>query len=433
MRAAPRLERTPATALLAVLASTAMSAALAQEGPLNTSLDLSGQLRFSAQSTPAANTGPIAQSNALQPGTASAQPSSAAVQAELRARHALGPVTAQAAATLQGRALAGGTGDASAWVNEATLSAPAAGWKLSVGKKVVSWDVGYAFRPNDVVQQEMRRTLAPVTLIGRPVLLAERFGDDHALALAWVNPLQSRYAPGAAEPALAARAYWRDGPLDWHGFARWGARTGPSLGAAAVWVASDALALHASWRAFAHADRLTNPLAGPRNAALSAHNPWQWAKSGPGQQALVGGTWTSASQISLLLEAWWDGAAPARGDWAAWSARNAALPALLGHGAPNAAVAGNLAWQAQAFGAASSLRRQNLFARLSWQHDRWQPALDMLYMPEDQGRIVTASLAWQGDRVKLEAGWRASFGPALSIARQLPVQRQGFLGVTWAF
>ena len=28
------------------------------------------------------------------------------------------------------------------------------GWQWSAGKKVLSWDVGYGFRPNDVVQQE---------------------------------------------------------------------------------------------------------------------------------------------------------------------------------------------------------------------------------------------------------------------------------------
>jgi hypothetical protein len=45
----------------------------------------------------------------------------------------------------------------------------------------------------------------------------------------------------------------------------------------------------------------------------------------------------------------------------------------------------------------------------------------------------TASLVWQGDRVKLEGGLRTTGGPASAVVRQLPVQRQGYVTGTWAF
>ena len=35
----------------------------------------------------------------------------------------------------------------------------AGAWEWTAGRKVVGWDVGYGFRPNDLVQQEQRRTL----------------------------------------------------------------------------------------------------------------------------------------------------------------------------------------------------------------------------------------------------------------------------------
>lgn len=391
----------------------------------------SGHVRGIALGQRDASAGPLAAANRVQPGTAEAGPSATLLQTELRAGAPLpwGHWRAQGTATLQARERSGGRGDATAWVNEAYAAGSGAGWQWSLGKKVVSWDVGYAFRPNDVVQQEVRRVLVPVTLSGRPVVMAEHFAGDAAWALVWANPLQSRQAGAPAEPALALRYYRRDGALDWHGFARWGARTGASVGAAVAWVASDALELHASWRAFAHADRI----AGPTGAQLAAANPWQHALSGGGQQLLLGGTWTSASQVSLLAEAWWDGAAARRGDWAAWRARNAALPGLLAHGAPAPAVAGNLAWQAQGLAPGTSLQRANLYARLSYKHEAWEPSLDMLYTPQDRGRIATAALTWQGDRVKVEGGLRAMAGPEAAVVRQLPVQRQGFVAVTWAF
>ena len=82
---------------------------------------------------------------------------------------------------------------------------------------------------------------------------------------------------------------------------------------------------------------------------------------------------------------------------------------------------------------AGNLRQDNVFARVSWQHERWETALDLLYTPADRGAMATASLAWTGERVKLEAGLRAASGPNGAIVRQLPVQRQGFVMVTWAF
>jgi hypothetical protein len=100
---------------------------------------------------------------------------------------------------------------------------------------------------------------------------------------------------------------------------------------------------------------------------------------------------------------------------------------------PAAAVAGNLAWQGNAFSVAKNLRQDNLFARLSWQWDRWQTALDVLYTPADQGSITTLSAIWSGEQFKIEGGVRVHGGPDSAVVRQLPVQRQGYVVATWAF
>lgn len=439
---------------------------------LSPGIELSGQLRTTWLDRRAAALGPVAQANARLPGVAAAEPSAATLQAEWRAATRTGAgaggLGLHASGTVQHRHTQGGSGHSTGWLNEAVVSgsfaafaahlpgdgeAPGAGagsgqgrgssaWQWSVGKKVVSWDVGYAFRPNDVVQQEARRGLVPSALTGRPLLMAEHFDADTAWSLVWVNPTQGKALDDIAhspdEAALAARVYHRAGAADWHGFARWGRRTGASVGAAVSWVASDALELHASVRHFAHADALQaadTASNAPASTALMARNPWQPVLTGAGQQWLVGGTWTGESQISLLAEAWYDGAALSKAQWAQWAARNQRLPLWADGGAPARAVAGNLAWQASAFSAAStgSLHRHNVYARLSWTHEGWQPALDVLFHPADRGRIVTASLTWQGDRVKLEGGLRVNAGPPSAVVRQLPVRRQAYLSGTWAF
>ena len=317
---------------------------------------ISGQVRVQWDDVQANNAGPLAAAHALQRSSADLPASGATLHAELRAsgKGITGVVT------LQQQRAEGQATESKAWVNELYASQDAGAWQFSAGKKIVSWDLGYGYRPNDMVQQETRRTLISSTPEGRPLLLAEHFTTSTAWSLVWVNPTAAADTWGAQEPALAARLYQRSGAADWYGFARVGAHSGSSLGAALAWVASDALELHGSARLSDHA----------------------------ASQVLLGGTWTTENQLSLLAEAWWDGTA--------------------------------------------ALQR-NLMLRLSWQHDAWQPALDVLYTPQDRGRVLTASLNWQGDRVQVQGGLRHYGGPAQSVLAQLPSRRQAYLALTWAF
>lgn len=406
---------------IAVLGNCAALAQSPGDGP-----QLSGQLRLQWDERSANTGGPLAQANALQVGTAALPAPGATLQALLRASGR----GWNASATLQQQTQQGGATQSSAWFNELVATQDLGAWQLSAGKKIVAWDVGQAFRPNDVVQQEERRALVSTLVEGRPVLMAEHFNADTAWSLVWVNPSKPKAEAGAQEPALAARMYQRQGSVDWHGFARVGAHTGASVGAAFAWVASDALELHASARSLKRYDTLAlNPTA----SGLVASDPWQRITAQHATQALIGGSWTHESQLSVLAEAWWDGTALSDAQWDHWGARNRMLAGLPALGAPASAAAGNLAWQSSAFNASPSLRRGNVFVRLSWQHEAWQPTLDLLYHPADGGRMLTAALLWKGEHVQAQGGLRVHAGPADAVLRQLPVQRQAYLTVTWPF
>jgi hypothetical protein len=58
--------------------------------------------------------------------------------------------------------------------------------------------------------------------------------------------------------------------------------------------------------------------------------------------------------------------------------------------------------------------------------------LDTLYTPADRGRVVTAGVQWQGDRVRVNAAWRINAGPANAVFAQLPQRHSGVLSVAWA-
>jgi hypothetical protein len=386
----------------------------------------SGQVQGVLIDQQTATNGPMAQAVSLNPDIAPLPASGAWVETQLR----LIGNGLTATGTLWQQREEGQPWTHREWVNELYISHGIGDWQFAVGKKIVGWDVGYAFRPNDMVQQETRRTLVTNTIEGRPMLMAERFDADTAWSIVLVNPTHPREDRGAEEPALAFRVYRRNGPLDLYGFARYGARTNGSVGTAAAWVASDAVELHASLRYFAEADTVAID---PADSGVVKTNPWGNASTSHGAQALIGGTWTSEYQLSVIAEAWWDGSAMSNAQWDAWTARNMQLVDLIGSPVPSGAIAANLIWQTDAFGASSNLRRTNLFVQASWTIDKWQPTLDVLYTPADAGRIVTASLIWQGDTVRLAAGLRFYGGPPDAILAQVPTRRIGYLSATWAF
>jgi hypothetical protein len=420
----PSLRRTAAATLCAL----ATLPALADDAP-------GGELRVSWTDRGVSAAGPLAAANRRDAGIAPPPADTALAEAELR--HTLRfkpfgtPLALSGNLLLQGQHARGDAATADARVNELNAAVDLGAWQLVAGKKVVGWDVGHGFRPNDVVQQEARRTLLSTTPEGRPLLQLEHFGAESALSLVWVNPQRvgsdDDASRGAAESALALRAYRRFGALDAFGFARLGAHTGASAGAALSWVATDAIEVHASARLLQRHDGWR--AASEAGDAPAAANPWRQATLGGTAQWLLGGTWTGELQQSVMLEYWHDGTALPDREWDAWGQRNRALAAAPG---PAIRGAANLAWQATPF-TASSLRQDNLFVRLSWQPERWQLSADTLYTPADHGRLHTLAAQWQGERWRLNAAWRMAAGPADALIKQLPTRRSVLLAATRSF
>ena len=192
------------SSLLALASLWQLAAHAGDEAPA-----LSGHWQLQWEPVQANSQGPLAQAHALQDTLAPLPASTATLSAELRSSGTHWNATA----TLQQQAGAGQATQGQAWFNELALNAQALGWQLSAGKKIVAWDVGYAYRPNDVVQQEERRSLISSTAQGRPLLMVEQFDAERAFSLVWVNPTARLDAQDATEPALAARLYQRQGSI----------------------------------------------------------------------------------------------------------------------------------------------------------------------------------------------------------------------------
>lgn len=371
--------------------------------------EVSGAVRLLGEAAGANHTGRLAPANAL---TRAGQDS---LRGELSLKGRAGPIRAEA--TLGQSQHHPGERVSDSRLNELYWAGPAGDWHITVGKKIVSWDVGQGFRPLDVIQQENRRALYGATLEGVRVAMVERYVGDAAWSAVLANPLKNGDAQGQQEAATALRYYLHQGSTDWHAVARWGRRTGPRGGVAFAWVASDAIEVHGSLLRAQRLDRLVAD--GPSYSAQAAAGGWQ---------STVGASWTGENQLSLLTEYWHDSRAFRSAAWQAWRDRSAQLPSWL----PTEARQGGLAALAAAFGN-PNLRRDNVLVRAAWTASGWSPAIEMVYTPADRGRITTASLAWQGDALQLEGGYRRFDGPQSAITRQLPDRHRAYLWLKYPF
>lgn len=317
--------------------------------------------------------------------------------------------------TLRHTAIEDGDPSTELELNELYANANRGGWYFSAGKKVVSWDVGQAFRPLDVIQQENRRRLIATRLEGTAVLLAERFSESASLTVVLADR-------DDAERVLATRGYWRAGAVDWHAVLCLGEDSGWRGGAAFAWVATAALELHGS---LLGAQRLEQVMAVP-NRGLTDYR----RRSGDdGVQALFGGSWTGNNKVSVLIELWRDERAWSRSEWRGWQARTRALGQTLPAGELRESA---IALQARALDT-PSLHRDNVLLRLAWTAGALSPSADVLYMPADDGMIATARLQWEGERATLEVGWRSNLGADSAVTRQLPSNGIAFLSAAISF
>lgn len=293
------------------------------------------------------------------------------------------------------------------------------GW--TVGKKVMTWGVGFGFKPLDVVQRENRRTINAPPLVGQPLALIEYFTATDALTLAWIRPGQGRGDTDADDPALALHWYRVSGVDDFHAVARTSSRRGFEAGVGASHVIGDEWSIYA---AALHSRRTRirlNPLA-ENGGLLAAADPTTETVRHHSVRAVVGAQWTGESGWSVLLEAWYDGDAWRRSDWSrldALTARQRATSLSI----PATAIDGNIAWSSQAF-LATSLLRENVLMRLSYDNrDGFKPYVELLVTPRDRGQVVTIGASFEGDRQRVSFGLRQLGGAADSAYAQAPIRR----------
>jgi hypothetical protein len=300
---------------------------------------------------------------------------------------------------------------------------PGLGW--TAGKKVMSWGVGFGFKPLDVIQRENRRSINPPPLVGVPLVAVERFTENDAWTVAWTRPGQGAGESDDRDPGVALHWYRLADGDDLHGVMRVSRRRRLEAGFGATRIIGDEWSIHGAALYQQRTWQRTNQLIAD-GGTFAAVDPMAEKASGGGVKAVAGVQWTGESGWSVLAEAWYDADAYRRRDWQALDALTARQRALEG-AAPATAIDGNVAWSSQAF-LATNLLRENVLLRLAYDdRDGFKPYADLLLTPSDGGRVYTVGASWEGNRQRFTLGARQAGGRAGSAYAQSPLKR-----VLWA-
>jgi hypothetical protein len=294
------------------------------------------------------------------------------------------------------------------------------GW--TAGKKVMSWGVGFGFKPLDVIQRENRRAVNPPALVGSSVLAIERFSSDEAWTLAWTHPGAGQGADDFHDAALALRWYRLSvSGDDMHAVARLSHRRGVEIGAGATRVIGEEWSFYGAALYERRTRRLTNALT-QGGGVLAFADPMAESVGGGGVKAVAGAQWTGESGWSTLVEAWYDADAYRREEWQRLDALTANQRAQAGI-VPAAAIAGNAGWSSQAY-LAPNLLRENLLLRLGYDdRDGFRPYAELLTTPRDGGCVATVGAVLEGNRQRLAFGLRQAGGAAGAAYARAPIRR----------
>ncbi len=291
---------------------------------------------------------------------------------------------------------------------------------FSVGKKVASWGVAYAFRPLDVVQQEQRLQDFTTDPQGRWLLSVSHFSSDSSIGLFFLPVNRDEQEREENGQAMAFKAVITHGDADWHLVAKADEQPVVTLAAGVSTVIGDGLELHAE---AAYLSAYTRLQRRADAVVVDERFPYEEASFTDGKQLLLGAVWTWSGGLGLLVEGWYDQTAYPDSQWREVFDLAREQRALLGGAIADSAIYGNINWHGRLYQTTHSAQ-YNLFVRFSYSGGDLKPALDFLYTPEDDGLVTRVNLGYSVSPAwTLFASARIQSGPVGSMYGESPIQR----------
>lgn len=339
----------------------------------------------------------------------------------------------------------GHTEDASV-LSEALWEGKLAGLPVSLGKKIISWGVGFGWRPLDVIGRENRQRLYMDTPEGVWQASVSHFGATDALTLMFANPGRGQEDDVLEDESVAMNYYRLMGGVDLHLVARASRRNSAQAGAGFSYVAGEHLEWHGEALYEQRHERLG--LRSPRNILFrrldlcSAVSAWfrcmrqvgmedvlEMKEEGRDAKALFGGTWTWANGIMFLGEAWFDGSAFSEKEWERFVRASEAARTLLEFFPSFRPQANMDILEGDPTLPQQNIMRTSLFFRLG----QMSPAAwlnwagEWLVNPEDNGWVGTVRLVHRGKTQNVGLLFRQLGGPRRSGFGSLPGESTGLV------
>ncbi len=318
-------------------------------------------------------------------------------------------------------------------LNEFYLDFELADEEFSIGKKILSWGVGFGFRPLDVLQRENRRRLYLQLIEGLPSLIWEKFSERSALTVVYANPGAGQEAKVLDDESIALKYYQLIGDTDVQAVTRWSEKNHFEVGGGLTQIVNQNLEWHGALLYQRRYAKALNRLLVEENELLATTNPIENHHFEDAIKALLGFSWTSVNGWSTLLEAWYDEAAYSEQEWLAVLQLTQNQRVLLDQvGIPESAVFGNIAFSSQLFSPINLLQK-NLLIRFSRVGQSLTPSIDILYTPEDKGWVLSTNLGYEGNQQHVDFSVRYFGGSDTAAFRQLPEKFVGLIGWQWSF
>ncbi len=341
-------------------------------------------------------------------------------------------------------------------LNEAYWETTIGELDLTLGKKRISWGVGYAFRPLDILLHSPRLTIVTPIEEGLPMLAVERYTESGAWTLLCGKPVgyhkDSFYS---GKLTCAGRAYALMGDVELQGLVYSNDETDLGIGAGFSLVSGESLEIHGSvlyqsHYTQSHYTQRFSSLAGGEGfvvedliadgdlitgddlvaaGVMTRGNPIQTIEKENGAKILLGFNMTWASGLTGLFEIWHDESGYTRNEWKALRQLTQAQHAARQLNIPQTdrtTINNNIAASNQFF-AQRSLLEDNLVMSLSYDGEKTSPRIDVQVSLLDKGTVLRLGAVTElSDRHRVSYGVRIFGGDKNSAYRAMPIDKQAY-------
>ncbi len=309
-----------------------------------------------------------------------------------------------------------------------------AGWDWMVGKRVLSFGVGYARRPLDIFQTNERNAVSLQVNEGIGLISASRFSGSGEFSIMWVDAGIGSLARKHPQSGIAMRWYQLSDETEWQLLTYHDNKRGFTVGGSWVRTQGEHLEFHAEWRYQQHyqpwqhsPQKQTSQQMEPNAPINNWQSPLEQVDQAKGWEALAGLTWANSQGHNVIAEYWYDSRAWHNNQWTDLFE----LAERQLHSGPPAAPLRYA--NGQAF-LVENQHRHNLLLHWHLDNTDWNPSADIVYTPEDKGVIFTAAVARELDQHwTLGASLRYFGGSSQSVYAQLPSRRVFTLNMEFLF